>query len=204
MSSIHWLSLATLVLLAAAGPIRADSYPTSQPQPEPSGAEARALAAMGEFSTRLRGALQEQLHGQGPLAAIDVCHVQAPRIAADVMQTHGVRLGRTSERLRNPANAPAEWQAGLLEEFAGNVARGEAPALQQATLHENLPRGVELRLMRGIPVETACTICHGKDIARDVAASLLTYYPNDVATGYSVGELRGALWVEVLQQPAHE
>lgn len=193
------LSLAALVLLIAAGSVRADSSVTSTPSAQPQPAELRAREAMSEFSTRLRDVLQEQLQTQGPVAAIDVCQVQAPRIAAEVMQSHGVRLGRTSERLRNPANAPADWQAELLSEFAARVADGEAPAEQQAMLHDNLPTGVALRVMRGIPVESPCTLCHGTDIAPEVAASLRTHYPGDAATGYRVGELRGALWVEVPQ-----
>lgn len=200
MPSIHRLSLVTLVLLIAAGIAKADSQLLSVPQPDSSTAEARAQAAMSEFGTRLRTVLQEQLQTQGPLPAIDVCHVQAPRIAAEVMQTHDVRLGRTSERVRNPANAPVEWQTQLLNEFADKVASGEAPEAQLVKQRDNLPNGVALRVMRGISVETPCTVCHGTTIAPEVAASLLTYYPEDTATGYSVGELRGAIWVEVLQQ----
>jgi len=200
MPSIHRLNLIAVVLLTTAGIAWADSQPLPAPQPDSASAQARAQAAMSEFGTRLRTVLQEQLQAQGPLPAIDVCHVQAPRIAAEVMQTHGVRLGRTSERVRNPANAPTEWQTQLLNEFADKVTGGEAPEAQLAKQHDNLPDGVALRVMRGIPVEAPCTVCHGTTIAPEVAASLLTYYPEDAATGYSVGELRGAIWVEVLQQ----
>ena len=61
----------------------------------------------------------------------------------------------------------------------------------------DLPAGVDLRLLRGIPVEPMCLACHGKALADDTRAALQRLYPGDGATGFSAGDLRGALWVEV-------
>lgn len=165
------------------------------------GAEARAHAAIDQFSQSLRSALQKQLQ-LGPLAAMEVCQTQAPLIAEEVMQAHGLRLGRTSTRVRNLANAPANWQATILDAFADHVARGALPAAQQAMLREDLPDGIALRLMRGIAMAEHCTLCHGREIAPDIAAWLRTHSPHDTATGYRAGELRGAFWVEVPQPVA--
>ena len=49
-------------------------------------------------------------------AAIDACRVEAPRIAERVGAA-GVAAGRTSHRLRNPANAPEPWMVPPLDEF---------------------------------------------------------------------------------------
>jgi hypothetical protein len=158
---------------------------------------ARAEAAITEFGARLRSALQERLQAGGPVGAIEFCRSEAPRIATEVAAAHGVRMGRTSERVRNPANAATDWQRPVLDQFADAVAAGEAPAAQRAVLREDLPEGVALRMMRGIGVEPPCTLCHGTATQPEVAAAVAQHYPDDRATGYAVGELRGAFWVEV-------
>ncbi|MDY0022433.1 c-type heme family protein, partial [Arenimonas caeni] len=60
-----------------------------------------------------------------------------------------------------------------------------------------LPEGVSLRLARGIRVEAACLMCHGDNIAPPIAERLAALYPEDGATGFLEGDLRGLVWVEV-------
>jgi hypothetical protein len=160
-------------------------------------AQARAEAAIADFGTRLRGALQARMQTDGPLGAVDFCFAQAPGIADAVMAEHDVRLGRTSTRVRNPANAANDWQARVLESFAADVAAGQAPQAQRAVLTDNLPGDVALRFMKGIRVEATCLLCHGGPIDPSLAAALAERYPDDAAVGYAEGDLRGAFWVEV-------
>jgi hypothetical protein len=54
----------------------------------------------------------------GPLSAISVCKDQAPAIAAS-LSVDGVEIGRTSHRLRNPANSASDWVDLILREFLG-------------------------------------------------------------------------------------
>lgn len=161
----------------------------------PEDAMVRAEAAMTEFSQTLRTTLTDTIARDGVVAAIAVCAKEAPAIAAKVGQAHGVRIGRTSHRARNPANAPDHWQRGALERFSLSVAQGRRPE----TLSH---RAVELgraQFARGIPVEAACLACHGpkESLAEGVAEALAKQYPLDQATGFQVGDLRGLLWVEV-------
>ncbi|MDE0059891.1 MAG: DUF3365 domain-containing protein [Defluviicoccus sp.] len=37
-----------------------------------------------------------------------------------------------------------------------------------------------------------CTVCHGTNIAPEVAAALDALYPDDLARGFEVGDIRGA------------
>jgi hypothetical protein len=46
--------------------------------------------------------------------------------------------------------------------------------------------------MRAIPTAPVCTTCHGATVAPDVAAAIAARYPEDRATGFSPGDLRGA------------
>jgi hypothetical protein len=50
-----------------------------------------------------------------------------------------------------------------------------------------------------IHIKVQCVICHGpkEQIADDVKQQLAQQYPDDQATGFNDGDLRGWFWVEV-------
>lgn len=205
MTFIHrWGCLASLALACACSPV---TKPTaSAPAPtvtdgEPSAV--RAQAAMSAFGGRLKSELAAAIQRDGPLEAIDFCHVQAPRIADQVMAEHGVRLGRAAVagRNRNPENVAVGWQAEALESFQVAVDAGAAPEAQVRMLRDGLPAGIELRVARGIRVEPACLMCHGASVAPALAARIAQRYPGDRAVGFSEGDLRGAIWAEVPGTP---
>ena len=100
-------------------------------------------------------------------------------------------------RNRHPAQAAQDWQLLTLDLFQQRVSGGEAAADQVAVIREHLPDGIALRMMRGIATEPGCLACHGQDVAAPVREAILARYPDDRATGFAVGDLRGALWVEV-------
>ena len=160
---------------------------------------ARARAAAQAFSGQLRARLQGAMQLGGPLAAVEVCHDEAPRIAEAVMAEHDLRLGRVAlpGRNRNPAHAADDWRLRTLQAFQEAVASGANASDQVAVLRDGLPDGVALRMMRGIATEPGCLACHGGDVAPAVRAAIAARYPGDGATGFAVGDLRGALWVEV-------
>ena len=145
----------------------------------------------------------------GPLAAIDVCHVEAPAIAAGLSAATAARVGRTSLKTRNPANAPDRAASAVLERFerdwaATDAATRTAPAEAQAAAPEHFavaPDG-SARYMKGIVTQGMCLVCHGTSLAPDVAAALRARYPEDRATGYSPGDLRGAFIIEWPATPA--
>lgn len=179
-------------------PAPASSAAGSKPSTQ---AQARAQAALHDFSDRLRGELRAAMTADGAPAAVDFCHDQAPRIAEQVMAEHGVRLGRVAVpgRHRNPGHVAEGWKAEVLVTFQSAVDRGGAPEAQLAVLREGLPADVELRMARGIRVEAACLMCHGTSIAPGIAERLEKNYPDDHATGFREGDLRGLAWVEVLK-----
>lgn len=166
-------------------------------------AQARAQAAMKDFAERLRGRLREAMTRDGAPAAVDFCHLEAPRIAEQVMAEHGVRLGRVAVpgRNRNPGNVAEGWLQELAVSFQAAVDTGGAPEAQVAVLREDVPPGIELRMARGIRVEAACLMCHGDNIAPEIAARLAEHYPGDRATGFREGDLRGLIWAEVPANP---
>ena len=179
-------------------PAPAATAPAAVPAPRE-----RAQAAAKEFSTTLKAALSAQMAQGGTVAAIGFCHEEAPKIASHVGATHGVRLGRVAVdgRTRNPANAASAWQAEGLAAFKAQVAAGTPPAELVRVAEAGLPDGVAVRMMRGIAVEPVCLACHGKALSPETATALRRHYPDDAATGFDAGDLRGALWVEVPDAP---
>ncbi len=188
------LSLAILPLLA----IASCSEPAATWQPLADGPVAptqlaqfdRAKAARDALAQRLLGALTAAIGREGPAAAIDVCRQQAPQLAAEVGQQHGVRIGRTSRALRNQRNAPPAWAADYVATPMAlpRLYRGPADSLGALLPITLLP---------------TCLVCHGapEQLAPGVAEALRTHYPNDRATGYRDGEHRGWFWVEVPSAP---
>lgn len=156
---------------------------------------AASQAALQEFGTRLQGELSAAMQAGGPVAAIEVCNQRASEIASEISAETGWTVGRTSLKLRNPANAPDEWERAVLEEFDARRAAGK-PA-SDLTHHEVIENGGEnvFRFMRAIPTAGICLTCHGTAHAGEIRHALETLYPEDEATGYSEGELRGAFTV---------
>lgn len=145
----------------------------------------RALAASAALMEKLKGRLTEVVSNDGLAAAITVCKDDAPRLAREVSEEHGLSIGRTSHRLRNPANKLPAWAESLA-----------ADRVDKPTYLANEGR---LAAFMPIPTGPLCLNCHGtKDgIPADVLAALDEKYPDDQATGFEEGDLRGWFWVEV-------
>ena len=197
------VSVAALLALLACQP--SIEPPVSEPIPSPTDASrheeaaTRADTAAREFSQRLQGALRGKMESEGPVAAIDFCHAEAPLIAAEIAAAHDVRIGRVPVpgRARNPANVADGWQAQALREIVARKGAGQAGEALAFSASEGLPGGVALRMMRPIEVQPACLACHGKQVAPPIRDAIAARYLGDAATGFEVGDLRGALWVEV-------
>jgi hypothetical protein len=153
-------------------------------------AEARGLVA--KFADKLKGELGTAMKADGPVKAIEVCNTAAPAIAAAV-STDGWTVKRTSLKLRNAKAAPDAWEKQTLDSFEAEKAKGADPAkLERAEIVE--AGGIKtFRYMKAIPTAAEpCLTCHGSTIAEPVKAKLAGLYPQDKATGYSAGDLRGA------------
>jgi hypothetical protein len=150
----------------------------------------RGLAARDALFASLLGRLQSAMAEGGPTAAIEVCRTEAPAIAAEVGRDHDLRIGRTSFKLRNPGNAAPGWVEPAVLARRGTSARFVAP---DGTV------GVLEPIMTG----AACLACHGAAdaLAPGVDAALATAYPEDRATGFALGDLRGWFWMEVEPAP---
>lgn len=146
----------------------------------------KAVAAKDKLFQSLMGELTKSMSDKGPANSISVCKTRAPEIAAAVSQETGVLIGRTSFKLRNANNTAPDWAAGLVKE---RVETEAVVALPNDKLGVLLP----------IRLKATCILCHGTDeqLMPEVKAAIASDYPNDQATGFAEGDLRGYFWVEV-------
>ena len=149
-------------------------------------------ATTKEFMQTLKQELQSGMQEGGPINAISVCNLSAPAIANTYSVSRGWDVGRTSLKVRNPANAPDAWERSVLESFEERKAAGEAPAKME---HYEVVRedGVkQLRYMKAIPTAQLCLACHGESVDSITRTRLEKLYPEDQALGYKAGDIRGA------------
>ena len=147
-----------------------------------------AMQLQQELGARLLAALESG----GPVEAIGVCSVEAAPIAERLSAQGGARVGRTALKLRNPGNAPDAGARAVLAAFERELEAGPTARLER---FETQPDG-SARYMSPIVTQPLCLACHGAEIAPEVAATLAEHYPTDQATGFAVGDLRGAFQVD--------
>ncbi len=155
--------------------------------------QTRAVA--GQLVTQLGGRLKAEMMANGPAAAVDVCKLVAPEMAAKLSQEHGWQVGRVGTRVRNPLNSPKAWQQAALDDFAKQMAqRKSLDAMEFWEVVQEDGKST-LRYAKAIGVQPMCLACHGGPdaIPDKVKARLKADYPDDRAVGYSVSELRGAV-----------
>ena len=158
--------------------------------------EARAIAA--RVPANLLAVLSTELQSKGPAGAIEVCRVKAPEMARNASAQTGWQIRRASLRNRNPMGVPDGWERAALEYFdASRAAGAAAPTLERAEVVTEGGRQW-IRYAKALPTQPLCVQCHGpvEQLGPGVREKLATLYPNDRATGYTPGEIRGALFMK--------
>lgn len=174
------LSLAGLGLLLVLGAAACRAEPADEAVIE------RGSTLLLPLKQNLKSALLAGLE-QGPEQAVSVCRDQAPAIARS-LSVDGVVVGRSSHRLRNPDNAPPAWVAPVIDAWLDEDAGRDPVAIDLGDGRQGYVEPIVMQPM--------CTTCHGKAIPPALAERIAAEYPEDRATGFEVGDLRGVYWVE--------
>mgnify|MGYP000571304547 CR=1 FL=1 len=186
------MRVAAATMLAAACLMGAGAVPAG-PAERPSEAqvkEARQLAK--RFFGALKSELQTALADGGPVHAIGVCSRVAPGIAGELSTKSGWAVGRTALRVRNPRNAPSVRERAVLMDFKQRVEQGEPmKTMESAAVFTEGGRRY-LHYMKAIPTKGVCLTCHGENLPAELRAAIDEEYPADAATGFEMGDLRGA------------
>ena len=148
--------------------------------------EAGAQAVL-PLKKNLKKALTTGLE-HGPVEAISACLVEAPKVA-EAASSGAIKVGRTSQKLRNPSNAPKPWMQPFLRLYETDPEQREPGVV---LIDDNTVGYVE-----PIFLQPLCVTCHGAELAPDLQAKLKELYPSDQAIGYAPGDFRGVFWAEL-------
>jgi hypothetical protein len=159
------------------------------------GAEIAAQA-----KTTISGNLMAALIEGGLEYAIGFCNLKANPIVDSLQAKYGARIRRVTMKVRNPQDAPDETEGPILEAYAAASA-DSLPLGDHVQLHGD----DEVLFTRPIVIDNAlCLSCHGlpgQELAEETRNLIKKYYPDDQATGYRMGELRG-MWSIRMQKSA--
>jgi hypothetical protein len=192
MMNKSWALCAVLAGLLAACATPEPAPPAPAPPPA---WVAQASAVAAAVPPNLLAVLQAEIARGGAENAVEACRVTAPQMARTASQQSGWSIRRVSLRNRNPKAVPDAWERAALEDFDRRAAARESPAtLQRAETVQENGQSVQ-RYIRALPTMELCTQCHGTadQLKPAVVERLKALYPDDRATGYRVGELRGAI-----------
>lgn len=178
--------LAALMLLGAGG---ADLRQLTE--------ESRKVA--DQLVQQIRGELVKSMEASGPARSMVVCKYNVPEISSAVSRRSGWKVSRVALKPRNPALGGADaWEQKVLADFEARSERGErAETLEHAEIVAE-GRQQYFRYMKALTVAPLCLACHGpaEQLSPAVRAQLAAEYPHDRATGYRLGQVRGAVTVK--------
>lgn len=148
-----------------------------------------------ELLDNLQPKLQHEMKTNGLIAAVGFCQTNALVLTEEVnlRQVEGLSVKRISLQERNPANTPSADEAKVLESMQKLLTQKKLPAY----IIKSNPKGYSYYKPLVITQE-ACLKCHG-DLSDNAELSqfLKEHYPEDKAMGYKMGDLRGAIVVEI-------
>lgn len=189
--------LGTLIVLTAALACTDSRTPAATSLVPDSASQAKARQAADALGADLVTMLSGELNRGGPLAAIAVC-ADSAQVRTQRHSAEGVLVRRVGTRVRNPLNAPDSVERAVLGAFAAAIAADRAMPDTAFVDTDSAGRTV-VRYLRAIRLQEFCVACHGpaESIEPAVRQAIAARYPDDQATGYAPGELRGAISVRV-------
>lgn len=190
ISRIYRKRSAALLIIGLATGIAACAQVDDQSEAPPELLE-QSDALANQFQMQLQSALSTALSEAGPVEAIGVCQSAAPAIGQSLSVESGASVRRVARKNRNPGNERSDEIEALYARLEASPLDGAAPRAVHAAIDGKLV------YMRAIPMqEQPCSTCHGTDLDPAVEAAILAAYPQDRATGFEPGELRGAFLIE--------
>ncbi len=175
---------------------------TSYEQPRMLSAE-EALAESRRVTKALLGetkaAMKSYLEQGGLIKAVRGCSVAAQEIARSYNESTGYYIRRVSLKYRNPMNRPDRYEEKRLKRFNKLRKKGMLPDDFEDYEIVEEDGGRYLRYMKPLITKKFCLNCHGSkdEIPDDVERFLAERYPGDRATGFKVGDVRGAVSVKI-------
>lgn len=168
------------------------------PQPDPQNYSEAELAWIqkgkdiaGTSQKTLGGQLKQALKSGGVANALQYCNLNAYPIMDSLSKVYNVEIRRTTLKDRSPADQPRPHEREMLEAFTAKFHAQES----MDPIIRNLPNG-KTGFYSAIFTQEMCLKCHGiggSDIAQTDLDLIHELYPQDKATDYAAGQLRG-IW----------
>ena len=158
--------------------------------------EADILAARQaalSFDLRMkREILDRIMREEDPVAVYLAYADHVPGWGKEISDAAKFDFSRTALGVRNPVNAPDDWERRQMEQFNFLADSGVDPETFEAAeiLHEG--NETVFRWLRPMVMGEACMACHGEALDSRLKLLLGQEYPLDEASGYSEGQLGGA------------
>lgn len=151
-------------------------------------------ASFAVLSTKLKTSLATE----GVAGAVSYCNMAAYPLTDTLSQMYDCSIRRATRRPRNPLNQANEYEFAILDNWEKDLKNG-VPLV--AVVQELSPDTV--MYYSPIRIQPLCLNCHGqvgKEVTPEIATQLLGLYPDDQATGYSPGDLRGMWSIRFINQ----
>ena len=171
----------------------------SVPVVAPLSAEIRAAAVergkgiVAETFSLLSSNLQSAIEQGGVSNALPYCSLAASPLTSGMADKHGVTIRRVTHKARNPADRADAVELAILKQFEATL-HGVA-ATHPPPMATNLNAHTVSFFAPIVLNKELCLKCHGqpgKDIATENMDVIQRLYPQDEATGFKLGDLRGA------------
>ena len=161
---------------------------------------ATARSAADGLGADLVTMLTAELKRGGPVAAIAVC-ADSAQVRTSRHASSGVMVRRVGTRVRNTKNTPDSVESAVLAAFSNAIAANRTMPDTAFATRDASGRTVT-HYMRAIRMQAFCLACHGPtdSISAQVKQVISARYPDDRATGYRLGDLRGAISVTVVPE----
>ncbi len=151
--------------------------------------------SIATYSQKALGAkLKNAIQNNGVEGAITFCNINAYPIVDSLQKKYDATIRRVSKKYRNPNDKPDSLELALLESYEFNIEKGleVKPNLQDP--HD----GKNLIFTKPIMINNPlCLQCHGtvgKELTEETNELISSLYPEDLATGYEMNQLRG-MWI---------
>ncbi len=156
----------------------------------------RGKAIIAETSSLLSSNLQAAIQQGGVSNALPFCSLVASPLTAGLGGKHGVTIRRVTHKARNPADRADASELAILKRFEAALTGTNPPP----PLVTNWA-GAAVTFFAPIVLNNEiCLKCHGepgKDISAENFALIQRLYPQDEATGFKLGQLRGAWRIDI-------
>lgn len=152
---------------------------------------AKAKPIAMESGKTLKTKLMESIQAGGLENGLNICNTVAQKMMDSLSEVHGVKIRRTSMKIRNSDDIADQDDLEMLSFYETNHGEGAELGPEAKELADG-----NVRVFMPIMVEDACLKCHGNvgsDLSIDFYAKIKEKYPEDEAFNYKSGDFRG-MW----------